>query len=263
MNHALPIQTVNNSGIALIERALTRCIELAVAALLTVVICLLMSGVIARYVLHVPLVWSDELTSILFLWLAMLGASLATQRMAHMRMTAIVNRLGDRWSNFFEAFSPAAAIAFLALVIWPAYHYASEEAVITTSALEVSNAWRAAAMPVGIVLMTVFSLLRLAEKRHNRQTALAVLLVAALLAAFWFAGPLLKGLGSLNLVIFFVGVVGLAVFSGVSIAVAFGLATLGFLALTTRVPLMTLVGRMDEGMSHLLIGQKYRRHLDA
>ena len=37
----------------------------------------LFSGVVARYVFHSPLVWSDELASILFLWLSMLGAVVA------------------------------------------------------------------------------------------------------------------------------------------------------------------------------------------
>ena len=47
--------------------------------------------------------------------------------------------------------------------------------------------------------------------------------------------------------------VGFCVFAGVPIAFAFGLATFGYLALTTRTPLMVLVGRMDEGMSHLIL----------
>jgi Tripartite ATP-independent periplasmic transporter, DctM component len=53
--------------------------------------------------------------------------------------------------------------------------------------------------------------------------------------------------------IFFVGVAGFCVFAGVPIAFGFGLATFGYLALTTHTPLMVLVGRMDEGMSHLIL----------
>jgi tripartite ATP-independent transporter DctM subunit len=44
-----------------------------------------------------------------------------------------------------------------------------------------------------------------------------------------------------------------AVFAGVPIAFAFGLAIFGYLALATRTPLMVLVGRMDEGMSHIIL----------
>jgi tripartite ATP-independent transporter DctM subunit len=65
--------------------------------------------------------------------------------------------------------------------------------------------------------------------------------------------PWLRPLGNLNLVIFFVIVAGSCVFAGVPIAFAFGLAILGYLALTTHTPLMVLVGRMDEGMSHLIL----------
>jgi tripartite ATP-independent transporter DctM subunit len=39
----------------------------------------------------------------------------------------------------------------------------------------------------------------------------------------------------------------------VPIAFGFGLAIFGYLALTTHTPLMVLVGRMDEGMSHLIL----------
>ena len=39
----------------------------------------LLAGVIARYVLHSPLIWSDELASSLFIWLAMFGAVLALE----------------------------------------------------------------------------------------------------------------------------------------------------------------------------------------
>src|SRR5205085_4215271 len=70
---------------------------------------------------------------------------------------------------------------------------------------------------------------------------------------FWLGSPLFHHLGNLNLLIFFIGVVGVAVFAGVPIAFAFGLAIFGYLALATHTPLSVLVGRMDEGMSHLIL----------
>jgi tripartite ATP-independent transporter DctM subunit len=39
----------------------------------------------------------------------------------------------------------------------------------------------------------------------------------------------------------------------VPIAFAFGLATFGYIALSTRLPTIVLIGRMDEGMSHLIL----------
>src|SRR5205807_2232004 len=109
------------------------------------------------------------------------------------------------------------------------------------------------ALPVGTCLMALFALLRLARSGDARLVLGAVLSVAVLMAMFWLAQPWLRPLGNLNLVIFFVGVAGFCVFAGVPIAFAFGLAIFGYLALTTRTPLMVLVGRMDEGMSHLIL----------
>jgi tripartite ATP-independent transporter DctM subunit len=144
-------------------------------------------------------------------------------------------------------------LAFLVLILWPACDYALEQIPITTPALQITDAWRAAALPCGTALMAVFALLRLVRACEHWSGAIALGAVAALVALFWLAGPELRPLGNLNLLIFFVGVVAAAVFAGVPIAFAFGLAVFGYLALTTHTPLSVLVGRMDEGMSHLIL----------
>jgi tripartite ATP-independent transporter DctM subunit len=66
-------------------------------------------------------------------------------------------------------------------------------------------------------------------------------------------GPSFRPLGNLNLLIFFVGVVAACVFLGVPIAFAFGLASFGYITFATRVPPTVVIGRMDEGMSHLIL----------
>jgi tripartite ATP-independent transporter DctM subunit len=236
-----------------LEISLAMLVEIPAAVLVVAEIVILFAGVVARYGMRSPLIWSDELASILFLWLAMLGAAVAFRRSEHMRMTAIVGSAAPAMRAWLDLVATSAALAFLLLVAWPAYDYAHEESFITTPALQISNAWRAAALPAGIGLMALFAVLRLARAGDLRVVLGAVVSVALLMALFWLAQPWLRPLGNLNLVIFFVGVAGFCVFSGVPIAFAFGLAIFGYLALTTRTPLMVLVGRMDEGMSHLIL----------
>ena len=235
------------------EAMLGLMVEIPAAILVVAEIVILFAGVIARYVLHQPLIWSDELASMLFLWLAMLGAAVAFRRAEHMRMTAVIGSAPPAVRFYLDAVATCAALAFLLLIVRPAYEYAYEESFITTPALQISNTWRAAALPVGICLMAVFALLRLAREGNVRTLLAALLSVAGIIVVLWLAQPVLRPLGNLNLVIFFVGVAGFCVFAGVPIAFGFGLATFGYLALTTRTPLMVLVGRMDEGMSHLIL----------
>jgi tripartite ATP-independent transporter DctM subunit len=241
------------SVVAALERTLGTLVEIPAALLVVAEIVVLFAGVVARYVVQLPLIWSDELASILFLWLAMLGSVVAFRRSEHMRMTAVVASAGPTLRAYLEVVATCAALAFLLLIVVPSYQYAYEESFITTPALQISNSWRAAALPFGICLMVLFALLRLLRVGDTKVVIQAVLSVAAVVGLFWLASPYLRPLGNLNLVIFFVGVVGFCVFAGVPIAFAFGLAIFGYLALTTRTPLMVLVGRMDEGMSHLIL----------
>jgi tripartite ATP-independent transporter DctM subunit len=236
-----------------LEAGIGMLVEIPAAILVVAEIVVLFAGVVSRYVFHSPLIWSDELASILFLWLAMFGAAVAFRRGEHMRMTAMMAGASPKMRAFLDLVAICAALAFLLLIAWPAYEYAYEESYITTPALAISNSWRAAALPVGVALMALFAALRLIRFGDLRLVLIAALTVAILIGAFWLAQPLLKPLGNINLVIFFVGVVAACVFAGVPIAFGFGLAIFGYLALTTRTPLMVLVGRMDEGMSHLIL----------
>src|ERR1700676_1827888 len=87
--------------------------EIPAAVLVVVETLVLFAGVISRYVFDRPLTWSDELASILFLWLAMLGAVIALRRDGHMRLTAIVAFGAPRWRRWWETLAPMARALFV------------------------------------------------------------------------------------------------------------------------------------------------------
>ena len=232
-----------------LDRAFGLALEIGTALLVAAEIAILFVGIVARYAFHRPLIWSDELASLLFLWLAMFGAVLALRRGEHMRMTALVNAFPLRSRYFFELLSLAAALAFLGAILLPAFDYAAGESIVSIMSLDISMSWRAAAMPVCVGLLALTVLLRiLAQPRPA--TLLALIVVAAIIGGFALLHPTLLTLGRGNLVVFFLGVVAVTVFAGIPIAVSFGLATLGYLAFATHVPIAVLVARMDSGMSH-------------
>src|SRR5271157_2175536 len=85
-----------------LDRAFGLALEVTTALLVTAEVAILFVGIVARYAFHHPLIWSDELASLLFLWLAMLGTVLALRRGEHMRMTALVNTTRRGGKEFFE-----------------------------------------------------------------------------------------------------------------------------------------------------------------
>jgi len=224
------------------------------AALLVVAeILVLLAGIVWRYVLHAPLIWSDELAAILFLWLSMFGAVLALSRGEHMRMTAVVSMVPSRHRVFFDHLAILAAIAFLVLTVHPAYDFAADEIYVNLPALEIPNTWRAAALPTGIGLMLLMGFLKLARYGSGGHFAAALLLVVVVGAGIWLVGSSFRSFGNYNLLIFFLFGVGIMVLLGVPIAFAFGLATFGYISLATTTPSVVVIGRMDEGMGHLIL----------
>jgi tripartite ATP-independent transporter DctM subunit len=238
-----------------LNKAVGTLVEIPAALLVLAEVVVLLMGVTSRYVFHQPLVWSDELASILFLWLAMLGSIIAFQRGEHMRMTALVGKMGPRGRAFLDLVAIAAGIAFLAFVVHPAYEFAQDEVFVTTPAMGIANSWRAAALPIGLGLMLLVGLIQILRIGQLKDVVLALGLVAVIVGgmALLGGGGVMKPLGNWNLLLFFVFGVGALVLLGVPIAFSFGLATFGYITLTTNTPEIVLVGRMDEGMSHLIL----------
>jgi TRAP-type C4-dicarboxylate transport system permease small subunit len=116
-----------NRTLARIDTALGWLVSLPAAALVAIEIVLLFVGVVARYVFHKPLIIADELSSVLFLWLAMMGASVSLHRNAHMRMTALVNDCNDVWRARWEWVSNTACLCFLALLAEPSFDYLMQQ----------------------------------------------------------------------------------------------------------------------------------------
>lgn len=242
--------------VALADRILGYATDVPAALLVCAEIVVLFSGVLSRYVFHSPLTWSDELASLMFLWLAMFGSVIAIRRTSHMRMTALVDMIelsSPRLRAFLDLIALAAACTFLILIVGPAFEFAHEEVVVTLPSLGISNSWRASALPVGIVLMLVAAAIQLAAVTDWRLLLLAAATSVLIVCAFVLLQPVFQGLGNFNLLIFFVGLVAVLVFAGVPIAFAFGLATFAFLALTTTRPTIIVINRLDEGMSHLIL----------
>jgi tripartite ATP-independent transporter DctM subunit len=235
------------------DRAIGVLIAVPTALLVLLEIAVLLGGVISRYVFQHPLIWSDELASTLFLWLAMLGSAIALHRAEHMRMTAVIGMLSPAARRALEMVAITGALTFLVLILPSATEFASDEVPVTTPALQISDAWRAAALPVGFAVMLLIGLVRLCEAGSLRHAIGAVIISGLLVGGLTLMQPVLENLGNLNLLIFFVGIVACLVFAGVPIAFAFGLATFGYQALTTDTPTVVVVGRIEEGMSHLIL----------
>lgn len=157
-----------------------RPVEAVAAALVAFIICVLLLGVVSRYVFSLPFIWVDEVASISFIWLAMLGAAIAVDRNEHLRLTLFVGMMPPRLRAFVETLALLAVAAFLAAMVYPAIDYAIEESYVTSAALNIPVSWRVSGIAIGIVLMLLLTLRYLFKTSQPKDIAAGVLIIGGL-----------------------------------------------------------------------------------
>ena len=228
--------------------------EIISSGLLVAIVVLLLAGVISRYVFSLPVVWIDEVASLCFLWLAMLGSAIALDRNEHLRLTLFLHMLPERVQRFVEAFALLVIATFLLSLVAPAFDYAHGGVVHHHAGAgdsrtpSVPQPFPSAWLQCSRIVLTYA--LRNASWRDLLVSALVIAAIAGLL---WYFSPSLVRLGNAKIVLFLVVFVAACLVAGVPIAFCFGIGTLSYLAFATQVPTFVMIGRMDEGMSGIIL----------
>jgi tripartite ATP-independent transporter DctM subunit len=221
------------------------------AFFVVVEIAILFAGVVGRYAFDHPLVWGDELAGVLFLWLVSLGAVIALRRGEHMRMTVIVGRLGPRGRRLSACVAALIVVVVTIGLVVPGLSYAAQQQAILTPVLQVPGSWEIAGQLAALFLLLYVALRQLLGEATWIE--LAGLLIASV--AIWFGlvalEPTFDDLGNADLIVFFIGIVGVCIFIGVPIAFSFAIATFGYIRFTSDIPMAVIISQMDQGMSSI------------
>ncbi len=228
-------------------------LEVVCAALMLSIVVMLFSGVMARYVFSRPLGWIDEAVSLAFIWVAMLGAVLAMHRNEHLRLSMFVDRMPEKLRGIVHAFALVAISAFLVGLIGPSVEHIESEWIVNSPALEIPSGVRVSAIAAGMILMLAVIAAYALKTVSKINLLIASVGVGAFVAICHALTPNLSQLGLLNILIFLCGLVVLCLVSGVPIAFCFGIGVMAYLAFTGKVPLVVIVGRIDEGMGNIVL----------
>ncbi len=97
----------------------TEILFLGAAALCTAGFLVVVSlQVFCRFVLEVPLIWSEETARYLFVWGAFLAAAVAIGRRDHFTISILVGSLSTRGQRRLDLLSLVLVIVFCLLLIW-------------------------------------------------------------------------------------------------------------------------------------------------
>ena len=146
-------------GRGVIGRALEAA-SLAVAGTATVAMtALVVLAVVMRYAVGAPLVYSYDLSVILFAWAIFAGLALAELRGSHLAVDVIDRAVPERVAGLLFR---TRQVALAGLSLWFAWLGWSlvERAGMTIPSLRVSIRWLYAAMPVGFAALALAQLVR-------------------------------------------------------------------------------------------------------
>jgi TRAP-type C4-dicarboxylate transport system permease small subunit len=85
--------------------------------LLAVLVIAVSAGVVARYFFNSPFDWTEELVTLIFIWISFLGAAVASARHKHVVVDFLTARASPFARTLIGVFSDLLTIVFLAMVI--------------------------------------------------------------------------------------------------------------------------------------------------
>lgn len=135
---------------------------------LTVVVCL---AVFFRYVLNSSLVWYDEFTSYLLVWLTFYGAVVADHQRRHIGFDLLVNKLARGQRRAVDAVGELAVLGFQFVLLyygWVLTEKMGDETAISLPWFKVS--WISSVLPITGGFMLLISLARLSDILSGRTT---------------------------------------------------------------------------------------------
>jgi TRAP-type C4-dicarboxylate transport system permease small subunit len=123
-------------------------IALVVAILVTV-----LAQVVMRYVFARPNPWTEELSRFSFIWLSLIGASLAVHRHAHFELDVVVRRASRAARQVVGLLVSALLVTMLVLLLILGTVLTSAARLERSPALDLPMVWVYAALPVAVALM--------------------------------------------------------------------------------------------------------------
>ncbi|NYB74680.1 TRAP transporter small permease [Sedimentibacter hydroxybenzoicus DSM 7310] len=79
---------------------------------------LLFLSIVFRFLLHLPLAWTEEISLYGLVWLCYFGASLAIKNNSHLKMEIITTYLNKKWKKVFDILSDILFFIFAAFIMF-------------------------------------------------------------------------------------------------------------------------------------------------
>lgn len=115
------------------------------------------TNVITRYLFHYSMAFTEEITLYLFVWVVLLGTSIAFREGANVTVSFLYDKLGKKAQKFLDLVSSAISLIFFVVLIYYSSIEVMDEIQVhaMTEAIELPMWWFSGAMPLVSVCIIV------------------------------------------------------------------------------------------------------------
>jgi C4-dicarboxylate transporter DctQ subunit len=140
-----------------IDKILEPIERLMITLLLAAMVIIVFWAVINRFILKVPLAWSEEISKYLSIWAAFFGASLGVKRRAHIGVEAFVGMLPKTLHKYVSFLTTAICFIFGIALAYIGFGFCAKLAATgqLSPAMRIPIMWAYAAVPAGGALMAL------------------------------------------------------------------------------------------------------------
>lgn len=155
-----------------LKATLTRILGVVSVILFAVLVCVTVWQVFTRQVLHSPSTWSEELSKILFVWLAFAGSAFLFGERGHIAVDFIARKLPLSAQRILQVIVQIVILVFAVLaMIWGGYLASSIAWNQQMTALPLTLGWVYVVIPIAGVFIAIFAVMDMVAVATGREPA--------------------------------------------------------------------------------------------
>ncbi len=122
---------------------------------LMIVLAVISAQIVMRYVFNRPLIWSEELSRYLYVWIAWIGCAYCVGTKSHISVPIFSERLPVGVRKVLTGIGNIIVIGFLLYLIPYSFSYALGQRAFAASTLPLKRIWLYLPLPIGIWLSVI------------------------------------------------------------------------------------------------------------
>ena len=246
---AAPARAIRRRFFSFVDVAVYAFIGAALCAELVAVL----ANIVGRAFFHYSILWTDEVGGLVLSILAFVGGAIAYRHDHHSAVQTIVNALPLRYRRICNATTDWLVVLLAIVSGWLAAQLMSNQLGQTTPILGMPAWFLLAPMLIGMVLLTLYALERLASSEWAVVLATGAVMLAGVAILVLTRPMWVEAIGSnvaigIALLLFLVTVV-----IGLPVGFALIVGVLVYLFPSSSTPLVALPAELNDGMSFVLL----------